>query len=74
MDFDLTGTELVLAIAAGVVGAGYLAFIFVPAWDSYGRLWEKVAAGFLTVYVLGTMLGIGAAAGFAIVWFYDRYA
>jgi hypothetical protein len=74
IDFDLTNTEVVLALAAGVVGAGYIAFILVPAWESYGRMWEKVAAGTLTLYSLATLLGIGAAIGFAVVWFYDRYA
>jgi hypothetical protein len=28
----------------------------------------------LTLYVLATLLGIGAAIGFAIVWTYDTYA
>jgi hypothetical protein len=74
MDFDITTTELALVLASGVVGAGYIAFILVPAWESYGRLWEKVAASFLTVYALGALLGIGTSIGFAIVWFYDRYA
>ena len=74
IEFDLTSTEVVLALAAGVVGAGYIAFILVPAWESYGRAWERVAAGVLTLYTLATLLGVGAAIGFAIVWFYDRYA
>lgn len=74
MSFDLTSTELAIAIAAGIVGAGYLAFILAPAVAAYGRLWERIAAGFLTLYILATLLGIGAAIGLAIIWSYDRYA
>ncbi len=74
MSLDLTTTELTIAIAAGIVGAGYLAFIVAPAVAAYGRLWERVAAGFLTLYILATLLGIGGAIGLAIVWSYDRYA
>ena len=74
MSFDLTTTELTIAVAAGIVGAGYIAFILAPAVSAYGRLWERIAAGFLTLYILGTLLGVGAAVGLAIVWSYDRYA
>lgn len=74
MSLDFTTTELTVAIAAGIVGAGYLAFILTPAVAAYGRLWERIAAGFLTLYILGTLLGIGAAIGLAVVWSYDRYA
>lgn len=74
MNLDLTTTELAIAVAAGIVGAGYIAFILAPAVGSYGRLWEKVAAGFLTLFTLATLLGVGAALGLAIVWSYDRYA
>ena len=74
MNLDLTTVELALALSAGVVGAGYIAFILAPAWDAYGRLWEKLSAGFLTLYILATLLGIGATVGLAIVWFYDRYS
>jgi hypothetical protein len=74
MDLDLTTVELALALSAGVVGAGYIAFILAPAWEAYGRLWEKLSAGFLTLYILATLLGLGATVGLAIVWFYDRYS
>lgn len=74
MNLDLTTTELTLAVATGVVGAAYLAFILVPAVSAYGRVWEKIAAGFLTLFVLATLTGMGAAVGLAIVWSYDRYA
>jgi hypothetical protein len=74
MSFDLTTTELSIAVAAGIVGAGYIAFVLAPAVAAYGRVWERIAAGFLTLYILGTLLGIGGAVGLAIVWSYDRYA
>ncbi|MBA3510090.1 MAG: hypothetical protein WKF49_06735 [Thermoleophilaceae bacterium] len=73
MTFDLTTTEVAIAVAAGIVGAGYIAFILVPAIAAYGRLWERLAAGFLTLFILGTLVGTGAALGLAVVWSYDRY-
>ena len=54
--------------------AGYVAFILVPAWVSYGRVWEKFAASFLTLFMLASLLGVGATIGLTIVWFYDRFA
>ena len=54
--------------------ACYVALILLPATRCYGRVWEKLAAGVLTLYVLGTLLGIGAAIGLALVWTYDTYA
>jgi hypothetical protein len=71
---DLTTTEIAIALASGLVGACYIALILVPAWRCYGRLWEKIAASFMTLFILGTLLGIGAGIGFAIVWTYDTYA
>lgn len=73
MNLDLTTTELAISVAAGIVGAGYIAFILVPAVASYGRLWEKAAAGALSLFILASLLGIGASLGLAIVWSYDRY-
>ena len=74
MNLDLTTTELSIAVAAGIVGAGYIAFILMPAIAVYGRLWERTAAGFLTLFILATLLGIGASLGLLIVWSYDQYA
>jgi hypothetical protein len=74
MDIHLSTTEITLAAAAGVVGAGYLSLILAPASQCYGRLWEKLAAGFLTLFILATLLGLGAGIGLAIVWTYDQYS
>jgi hypothetical protein len=71
---ELSTTELVIVLAGALVLVCYVALILGPATRCYGRVWEKVAAGFLTLYVLGTLLGIGAAIGLAIVWTYDTYA
>jgi hypothetical protein len=69
-----SSTQIALALAAGVTLVGYAYFILVPAWVSYGRMWERVAAGFLTLFILATLVGVGAGIGFSIVWFYDRFA
>ena len=74
MSLDFTPTEIAIALASGVVLSCWLALIAAPAWRCYGRLWEKVAASFLTVFILATMLGMGAAVGLAVVWTYDQYA
>jgi hypothetical protein len=49
-------------------------FILAPAWTSYGRLWERVAASFLTLFILATLLGIGVVAGLVIVWLFASNA
>lgn len=74
MSLDLSTTELAIAVAASIVGAGYIAFILLPAIGAYARIWEKIAAGFLSLFILATLLGVGAALGLAVVWSYDRYA
>ena len=70
---DLSTTEIVFVLAGALTLACYVSLILFPAIRCYGRVWEKLAAGVLTLYVLGTMLGIGAAVGFAVVWTYDTY-
>lgn len=71
---DLSLFNIGLAAACGVIVAGYVAFILLPAVKAYGRLWERIAAGFLTLFMLSTLLGIGLSIGLSVVWFYDRYA
>ena len=73
-NLDLSTTEVAIALASGLVGACYIALILVPAWRCYGRVWEKIAASFLTLFILATLLGVGAAIGLAVVWTYDTYA
>lgn len=61
-----------VAASAGVFGlAAYFGLVLVPAWGSYTKLWERLAAAFLTLYVLVAFLAIGFVGGVAFIWFYD---
>jgi hypothetical protein len=70
--------ETITYVVAGGSGAlalaAYVAFILVPAWRAYSRPWERVAATFLTLYVVAAFVLLGVGGGAAIVWFYDRWA
>ena len=74
MDIHLSTVEITLIVAGLVVVVGYLFLIVWPAWRCYGRLWEKAAAAFLSLFILATLLGAGTGIGLAIVWTYDTYA
>jgi hypothetical protein len=65
-------TYLVAACCGVFALAAYVAFILVPAWTAYTRIWERLAAAVLSLYVLAAFVGVGAAGGGAIVWFWDR--
>jgi hypothetical protein len=71
----MTNEQIIYAVAigSGVLGLiAYIAFILVPAWGAYGRIWQRVAASFLTLYVLAAFVILGAAGGAAIIYFWDR--
>ncbi|HTA05988.1 MAG TPA: hypothetical protein VK774_06470 [Solirubrobacteraceae bacterium] len=65
-----TINELV-AVCAGTFGfALYAGLILVPAWTAYTRLWQRVAATVLSLYVLAVIVGIGIGAGAVVVYFW----
>ena len=69
---SLTVTYIILA-AAGVVGFGSFAvLIFAPAWTAYGRTWERIAAAFLSMFVLAAFAGLGLAIGLVILYYWDQ--
>jgi hypothetical protein len=45
--------------------------ILVPAVSSYGRAWEKAAAGFLSLFILAVLVLIGIAIGLVIIYYWD---
>ena len=70
---ELSTTEYALAGAGVVTLIAFAFFIMAPAWASYGRLWERVAASFLSIYIGATLLGIGVAAGIGVFALYVRF-
>ena len=69
---ELTATQIFVAAGALIVLVAYVALIVVPAWGSYGRWWERFAASFMTLFILVTLVGIGAGIGAAIIWSWGR--
>jgi hypothetical protein len=64
--------EYLLFGAAGLVSlVAFVGLILVPAVSSYGRLWEKAAASFLSLFVLAALVVIGVVLGLAIVVNYN---
>jgi hypothetical protein len=61
-----------------LVGGGALVFglalyaglILVPAWTAYSRLWERLAATVLSLYVLAVLVGVGVAGALTAVYFW----
>lgn len=60
-----------VAVCAGVFGLVlYVWLILAPAWSSYSRAWERLAASVLSLYVLLVFAGGGALAALAAVYFW----
>lgn len=69
---DLSGTQIALGSGGIVVLLAWVVLFAIPAWTSYGRWWERIAASFLTLFILATLLGIGVGVGAAIFWSYGQ--
>jgi hypothetical protein len=67
------GHQYVLYGAAAVIClAIFVVLILSPALSAYGRLWEKAAAGFLSLFVLAALVIGGVVIGLAVVYFYTE--
>jgi len=64
--------EYLLFGAAGLVSlVAFVGLILVPAVSSYGRIWEKAAAGFVSLFVLAALVLVGVVAGLVVVYYYN---
>jgi hypothetical protein len=64
--------EYLLFGVAGLISlVAFVSLIFVPAISSFGRIWEKAAAGFLSLIVLVALVLTGVVVGLAVVYYYN---
>jgi hypothetical protein len=67
-----TTVNYLVGIVAATVGVGVFGgLILVPAWSSYSRLWERVVAAVLSLYVLAVLVGVGVAGALAAILIWD---
>lgn len=63
-------TNAILFGAATLVSlAAFVGLILIPSLSAYGRWPEKIAAGFLSLFIFGTLVTIGIVGGLAYVFF-----
>ena len=66
------GTEYYLfGVAALISLAAFVGLILVPALGAYGRGWEKLAAGFVSLFVLAALILAGIAVGVIVFYEWD---
>ena len=65
-------TEYLLFGGAALISLlAFVGLILVPALSSFGRVWEKAAASFLSLFVLVALILIGIALGLVITLYTD---
>lgn len=61
---------LLYGVAAAICLVVFIALILTPALSAYGRVWEKAAAGFLSLFVLAALAVGGVVIGLVVVYYY----
>ncbi|MCU0314644.1 MAG: hypothetical protein MUC84_11370 [Solirubrobacteraceae bacterium] len=60
---------VLIAACSAVFGlAAWVGLLAVPAWQSYSRVWERVAAVFLTLYTVVAFALAGVLLGALVIW------
>jgi hypothetical protein len=68
---EITKLHLLFGGAGLISLIAFVTLLLAPALGSYGRAWEKAAAGFLSLFVLAALILIGIAVGLVIVYYYN---
>ncbi len=71
----MTNTQLTYLIGAGagvLSLAAWIGLIVVPAWTAYSRLWERLVALVMSVYVLAAFALAGVGLAGLLLFQYDK--
>jgi hypothetical protein len=64
--------EVLVFGGAGLISLiAFTTLILVPAVGSFGRGWEKATAVVLSLIVFITLIAVGIAIGFAVVYYWN---
>jgi hypothetical protein len=69
---NTTWTYIAIGGAGLVSLIAWVALILVPAWTSYSRIWDRLVATLLSLYVLAAFAGAGLLLGGAFLWYFDE--
>ena len=67
-----TWTYIAIGSAAGISVIAWVALVLVPAWTSFSRIWERLVATVLSLYVLAAFALVGLLLGGAFLWYFDE--
>lgn len=65
----LTEQYLLFGAAGLICLVIFVALILSPALSAYGRIWEKAAAGFLSLFILAALILGGVVVGLVVVYY-----
>ena len=69
---NTTWTYIAIGGAGLISLVAWVALILVPAWTSYSRVWDRLVAAALSLYVLAAFAAAGLLLGGAFLWYFDE--
>lgn len=61
---------VLFGVASLICLLAFVTLILSPALSAHGRIWEKAAAGLLSIFVLAALLVTGVVIGLVVVYYY----
>ena len=63
---------IAIGSAAGISLIAWVGLVLVPAWLSFSRVWERLVATVLSLYVLAAFIAAGVLLGGGFLWYFDE--